>query len=234
MFRVARGSLGRPLRRLILLPLLLLMVLPLTGCIRIRAALEVSPQDTVSGEITIATLTAGGDDTGPNLDVPKELAARVTTTAYHADGYVGQKIEFEQLSFDDVQTLAAGLSDWSSRYQLNLRRSGELMSLSGSVDLNQMPQDRADFELRIALPGSIMRTNGILDGNVITWAPKPGGVTEFVATTEYSDVAQVSWSNWALIMGGGSLLVAIFVGFLAHASHKRSIRTTAAPLPLGY
>jgi hypothetical protein len=234
VFTAARRSFGRPLRRLLLLPLLVLMVLPLTGCIRMRAALEISPQDTVSGEVTIATLAAGSDDSGPNINVPKELAGRVTTSAYNADGYVGQKIEFEQLSFDDVKTLAAGLSDWSSRYQLNLRRSGELMSLSGSVDLNQMPQDRADFELRVALPGSIMRTNGVPDGNVITWTPKPGGVTEFVATTEYSNEAEVSLGNWALIVGGGSLLVAIFVGFLARSAHRRDIRTTASPLPPGY
>lgn len=224
----------RPLRRLLVLPLLVVMVLPLTGCIRMRAALEVSPQDTVSGEVTIATLAAGGDDTGPELNVPTELAGRVTTTAYNADGYVGQTIEFEQLSFDEVKTLAGGLSTWSSRYQLNFRRSGGLMSLSGSADLNQLPSDRADFQLKIALPGSIMRTNGIPDGDVITWTPKPGGVTEFVATAEYSDVAQVSWSNWALIVGGGSLLVSVLVGFLAHAAHRRNIRTTAPPIPPHY
>jgi hypothetical protein len=217
---------ARPTRRWVTLPLLFLAVLSLSGCIRAHAELTLSGNDLVSGQIRIATLAASDDDTGPTLIIPPPLSNRVTMSPYKADGYVGQTLILERLNFDEMRLLSETMSSFSSRYRLSFRRSGELVSLGGSVDLNQLPQDKADFQIKVTFPGSIMRANGELNGNAITWVPKPGGVTEFSATAQYSDVEAVSLGKWALIVGAGALGVSGLVALLALAAHRRDRRRT--------
>jgi hypothetical protein len=215
----------RSAHRWAVLPLMLVLVFALAGCVRVRAAMAVGTDDLISGEIEIATLQAKPDDAGPPLTVSPELTDKVTLTPYAADGYVGQKVAFSQLTFEQVRRLSETISSSSGRYRLNFRRSGDIVSLAGSMDLSQLRPDRVDVQLKIAFPGPIGKTNGALEAdNSVSWIGKPGAITEFNATSQYSDQSGLSWTRWVLLVGAGAVGTALLVLVLALVAHKRNLR----------
>ncbi|MDQ2585752.1 DUF3153 domain-containing protein [Saccharothrix yanglingensis] len=207
----------------LLLPVLLLALLSLTGCVRLHAAMALSQDDRVSGEITAATPPTRDDDPGPRLKVPGELAGRVTTKPYAADEYVGTQVFFSGLTFDEVRALSIATSASSSRYQLNFRRSGDLVTLSGSVDLTQVPPERADIQVKISFPGEIIDTNGREEDNAtIAWAPKPGQASMLNATVRYAGANSVSYFGWTMLVAGLTGGAALIVVVLAAVAHRRN------------
>jgi hypothetical protein len=199
----------------------------LSGCIRVHAALAVSPDDRVSGELVVASVQVNEQDTGPILTIPPELNDQVRAEKYFQDGYVGQKVTFTNLRFVDVAQLVQSISE-TKQYRLSLRRAGDLVTLAGSVDLSQVPVDRADVQIKVAFPGSVSRTNGDEDGGTVSWSPKPGNVTEFDAIAQYSTGTGNSWVRWALLVGGAALLAAVVASLLALMAHRRSLRVDRA------
>lgn len=216
------------LRRLVTTALLATAsVAALSGCMRVQAAFAVSPEDLVSGDVIIATVPTKQDDAGPQLTIPAQLADRVRTEKYAVDGYVGQKLSFTDLRFADVATLTEGLTS-GKQYRMSFRRSGDLVSMAGSIDLTGLPADRADVQVKMAMPGMIMRTNGLTEDGTITWKPKPGAVTEFNVTAQYTDTSGLSWTKWVTIVGAAAVGVALIVLLLALVAHKRSLNQLAA------
>lgn len=212
------------LRRVIGLVVLFgVLTVSLTGCLRLHAALAVSQDDLISGEIVVAALPSGPEDKGPELTIRPELTDRVSTEPYSADGYVGQKVTFDNLRFADFSLLTETIST-AKQYRMSFRRSGGLVSLAGSIDLTRVPADRADVQVKIALPGGVSRTNGDNTDGTITWTPKPGAVTEFSATTQYSGEEGLSWAQWVAAVGGGAVVVALLVVLLALFTHRRTLR----------
>lgn len=199
----------------------------LSGCLRVHAALAISADDRVSGELIIASVRLNDQDNGPTLTIPTELSDRVRTEKYVDGDYVGQKVKFSDLRFVDVTQLVQTISE-AKQYRLSLRRAGDLVTLAGSIDLTQVPKDRADVQIKVAFPGPVNRTNGDDDDNVVTWSPKPEAVTEFDAIAEYSGGNQNSWVKWALLVGGSALLAAIVATLLALIAHRRSVRADRA------
>lgn len=205
-----------------------MLVFSLTGCLRVHAALAVSPDDLVSGELTVAALPISQQDNGPTLTIPPELNERVRAETYTADGYVGQKITFSDLRFVDLDQLVDSIST-VKQYRLSFRRAGELVTMAGSIDLTQVPPDRgADVQIKVAFPGSVNRTNGDEDDGTVSWAPKPGSVTEFDAIARYSDSGGASLTTWTMIVGGIALLAALVAGLLALLTHRRSLSAERA------
>lgn len=218
----------RPGPRLAALALLaVLAALCLSGCVRIHAALAISPDDLVSGEVTIAALPMRQGDEGPKLNIPEELTARVRAEKYAEDGYVGHKLTFSELRFAEVTQLTETITT-GKQYRLSLRRSGDLVSMSGSLDLTQLPPERADVQIKMAFPGTVNRTNGLVEDNAIVWKPKPGAVTEMGVTAQYSDASGVSWTKWVMIVGASAVGVALIVLLLALYTHRRSQQQLAA------
>ena len=223
----------RVLRVTGLLVLFGMLMLSLTGCLRIHAAIAVSPEDLVSGELIVAALPVSQQDAGPPLTIPPELADQVRAEKYAEDGYVGQKVTFTDLRFTDVATLVESISQ-ADEFRLSFRRSGDLVTLAGSVDLTQVPKDRADIQIKIAFPGSITSTNGDEDDGTISWSPKPAAVTEFNAIAQYSGTSGEDLTKWVTIVGGGALGAAVIAALLALIAHRRSIsaeRAQASPPP---
>ncbi|MEU4802495.1 DUF3153 domain-containing protein [Actinosynnema sp. NPDC023587] len=208
----------------LLLPVILLAMFSLTGCIRLHAAMALSQDDRVSGEIVAATPPTEDNDPGPQLKVPEELVGRVTTKQYRADGYTGTQVFFSALTFEEVRTLSMVTSASSSRYQLAFRRSGDLVTLSGSVDLTQVPTDRADIQIKISFPGEVVDTNGREEEpTTIAWAPKPGQATMITATLRYAGENSPSYFGWTMLVAGLTGAAALIVVVLAIVAHRRSL-----------
>ena len=75
--------------------MLLLIVAPLAvGCVRVRASITVSPDDTVSGQIIAAAKPRDDQDKGPQFDDDLPFAQKVAVSAYDQDGFVGSEAVF--------------------------------------------------------------------------------------------------------------------------------------------
>lgn len=210
-------------RQTVVAALMALVALALSGCVRVQAALALSDKDTVSGQLVVAEVLLRQGDKGPELTIAPELAAKVKAVPYSADGYVGSTVSFQDLTFAEVSLLTQTLTP-GGQYRLSFRRSGNLVTMAGSVDLSELPADRADVQLKVAFPGAIIQTNGVDEGGTVAWSPKPGAVTEFLATIEYDDQSGVSWTKWVTIVGAAAVGVAMLVLLLALFTHRRDRR----------
>jgi hypothetical protein len=216
---------ARPFPRIVGLALAFAAALVmLTGCVRARADLTVSGDFKVSGTMIAATVPASPDDHGPQLSIPSDLGEDVVLQPYSADGYVGTQLSFANMEFDQFTTLVGGSSAASSNYQLLLRRVGDLVYFTGSVDLRTVPADHADVELRITFPAGVTSSTGSVDDDTVTWNPRPGSITSLSATSDLSTLATAAWMRWSVLVGAlliGSVLV---VSVLALRAHRRSLR----------
>lgn len=230
---------ARPRRsgpRVLSLVLALLVVgLFASGCVRVHAALAVSSDDRVSGDLVIASLPSAGNDKGPQLATPPEMATRITTKSYAANGYVGSDVQFKDLSFDEMSVLATSISSVNANYHLSFQRAGDLVTFSGSADLSQLPPSGVDVQLKLSFPGEITHSDGSLDDQTVSWTMKPGKVNSFTATDQYSLGNSRGWRFWSLALGGGIAVISAFIVMLALWARRRNLRKerayiAAAPL----
>jgi hypothetical protein len=196
-----------------------------TGCLRAQVAAAVRSDDTVTGEVVIATVAAE-KDAGAVIGPPSELQARVRTQPYRQDGYAGTRLLFSSLTFDEFARLNQVPGGEGNRLRFQLRRSGDLVLFSGRVDLVEMPAaNRADVAVRLSFPGRVIATNGRQTGNEISWQPQVGRVTELTATARYADPDAAPWTHWAAVVGGLAAVVVLAVLLLAVLAHRRFVRT---------
>ncbi|WP_156758304.1 LppM family (lipo)protein [Actinokineospora pegani] len=221
-------SSDRSRRWLAIVALALLSMFTLSGCLRVQAALTVSEADLVSGTLVVASVAGKQGDLGPELTIPPELRGRVRTEIYTGDDYVGQTVRFQDLTFAEVSLLGDSITS-EEQYRLTFRRVGDLVTLAGSADLTQLPADRADIQLEIAFPGTVTRTNGDNDDDTVSWSPKPGAVSEFTATAQYSGASGASWTQWVVMVGAAAVGVSMIVLALALFSHRRAQRALGPP-----
>lgn len=209
-----------PARRRVL-PVLLLVTLfavgMLSGCARGRAALAVQPDDTVTGEIVIATPTKGPDDPGPVITLPAELSSKVDVTQYRQDDYAGSLLRFSKLSFSEVGMLTSVAGAPGRNVTFQMRRAGGRVLVSGAVDLTTVSVDKADFQLKISFPGDVVESNGEVDSDTVSWTFTPGEVGDFDATVAYADPNAPSPVNWTLGLG---LIVAIAAALIVLTARR--------------
>jgi hypothetical protein len=192
-----------------MLPLLLALIVlgaGLSGCARVRAALALQPNDTVTGEIVIATPEKGPDDTGPAITVPSDLKSDVEIAPYKQDGYTGSVLRFSNLTFEQTSQLSQAAGPAAGAVQFQLRRAGNRVQVNGQVDLKPVSVDRADFQLKISFPGEVLDTDGEDDSGTVSWTFTPGEVGDFNAVVGYDDPNAPSPLNWTILLG---VLVAI-------------------------
>lgn len=219
--------------------LVLLLVLAgstLPGCTRIRAALAVSTQDQVAGEIVIAGPTAptGGQAAAsavPGPDeirerVPDDLAGQVRVQPYALEGYEGSQLFFDDLTLAELQELTGALAaEQPEAAGIALSRTGSLLTLTGSSDLTGLAPD-SDVQLRIAFPALISTTTGAQESSTaVGWTLPPGQVTEIGAVVRSADPAARPWQEWVLLVGaatgGAALLVVVLAGVAVRRTRRR-------------
>lgn len=204
-------------RRLVAIVGLVLLTVPLlTGCLRIQASMGISSDDRVSGQIVAAIIPADENDRGPELTAPTSLAGKVRVQEYAQDGYVGSQVFFNDLTFGDVQQLSTMSEQGTGMFQLNLQRSGDLVALTGRVDLESAPSRGTDVQFTIAFPARVATTNGTRESDsIVTWKLPAGDVSTMRAEVRYSDPNTRGFAGWAGIMAGGTLGVTLLIGVLA-------------------
>ncbi|MEV0342312.1 DUF3153 domain-containing protein [Nocardia sp. NPDC050713] len=197
----------------------------LAGCLRVQVSMGVSSNDRVSGRIIAAVVPASPEDKGPQLKAPETLAAKVRVEPYNQDGYLGSKVFFEDLSFGEVQQLGMLSDQTQGMFQLNFKRTGDLVSLEGRVDLKSVPPHGSDVQFTIAFPARVAKTNGNREGDsTVSWKLPPGEVSRVLAEVHYADPNTRSFAGWAGIVGGITLAVAAIVAAMAYMD-----RNPAAP-----
>ena len=205
--------------------MLLLIVAPLAvGCVRVRASITVSPDDTVSGQIIAAAKPRDDQDKGPQFNEDLPFAQKVAVSAYNQDGFVGSEAVFSELSFAELPQLANMNGD-AAGVDLSLRRAGNLVILEGRVDLTSLNDQEAEVGLTVSFPGEVTSTNGDrISTDVVQWKLKPGIVNTMNAQARYTDPSTRSFTGGATVMGIAALAVAGLVAVLAWLARDRTPR----------
>jgi len=193
----------------------------LGGCLNVNAAFTISGEDTVSGEIAVATQTVDGK-VPFDLRPPPTLADRVKVEPFTEGENVGANVSFHDLEFQEVEKLAAELSPSDSRYHLKLWRQGSMVYFEGDADLTPLAETDSEIELKISAPGEITRTNGEGSAGTVTWSLEPGEVTQLSAAFQYSGAGGIGWWLWVSLVVGMTVLTAVLVGLLALRTHLRN------------
>jgi len=192
----------------------------LGGCARVRTALAVQPDDTVTGEIVLATPGKAPTDKGPTVTLPPGLAPDVDVTPYRQEGYTGSLLTFSRLTFEQVGELTSAVGPSGDRVQFTLRRAGGRVLVGGSVDLTTVSVDKADFQLKISFPGQVVESNGETDAGTVSWTFQAGKVGDITAVVAYADPHAPSPLNWTLGLAGVVVLVAGSVVLLARRTRN--------------
>jgi hypothetical protein len=195
----------------------------LGGCARVRAAFAVQPDDTVAGEIVVATPEQGPDDPGPKITLPAELADEVDVSEYRQDGYTGSLLRFSGLTFAQLSMLTTPGGPAGDKVRFTLRRAGNRVLVDGAVNLKAVPGDRADFQLKISFPGEVRQTNGDADADTVSWVFKPGEAPDISAMVAFDDPNGPSTLGWSLGLGGLVALAAAAVVVLARRTRNPPI-----------
>ncbi|MEV6431813.1 DUF3153 domain-containing protein [Nocardia sp. NPDC051463] len=202
-----------------------LLVPVLASCLRVQVSMGVSSNDRVSGRIVAAVVPVDPNDKGPQLKAPDSLAAKVRVEPYNQDGYVGSKVFFEDLSFGEVSQLGGLSEQTQGMFNLQFQRTGDLVSLTGRVDLKSVPPHGSDVQFTVAFPSRVAKTNGSReDDSTVSWKLPAGDVSVLRAEVSYADPNTRSFAGWAGIVGGITLAVAAIVAALAFMN-----RNPAAP-----
>lgn len=222
---------GRLGRLMMLVGMLAVAVPLLTGCLRLQVSMGVSEDDRVSGQIVAATAQTSDTDLGPQLVAPESLGNRIRIEEYRQDGYVGSRAFFSDLTFGDVQQLQAMSSEsGGGTYQLEFQRSGDVVTLSGQVDLSSLPAQGSDVQLTVAFPARVATTNGVREqDNVVTWKLPAGESTMVRAEVRYADPGTRSFVGWAGIVGGVTIGVAAIIGAMAYLARNPALPRATSP-----
>ena len=199
----------------VLLLVLLVALVALSRCARGRAALAVQPDDTVDGEIILATPETGPDDPGPVVTLPPSLAGAVRLSPYRQEGYAGSVARFSGLTYPQVTELIGAAGTSGETVDLQLRRAGNRVVVTGSVDLTTVDTDLADFQLKISFPGQVLDSNGDADSGTVSWSFDAGRVGDIEAVTAIDDPNAPSPVNWTLGLAAVVALAAGLVVLLA-------------------
>ena len=213
------------LRTLALTLLLALLALTaLSGCARVRVALAVQADDTVNGEVVVATPAASADDTGPAISVPEEIRDDVEVTPYRQEGYTGSLLRFSGLTFDQLGLLSAATGPNGQRVQFALRRAGNRLIVNGKADLTTVTVDKADFQLKITTSGEVLESNGDADGGTASWTFDPGKVGDVSAVIAADDPNAPSPLNWTLLTAGLVAAACLVIALAAHRTRNPPVR----------
>lgn len=170
----------------------------LAGCIKIDYALEVNPDDTLSGDLLFAmdreVLTMDGkserevlEDFQKDADQQNaELPGVTEVRPYRKGGYLGQRVFFENVPFDTFIKSQKGmgfqLEHTDDQYRFDAKVEPGKSSDSDLKELDKAVTASMRLEVSITFPGNVIDTNGkVVDDRTVVWRLRAGKQNELHA-----------------------------------------------------
>lgn len=225
-------------RKALMATIALTFVIFTAGCMKFDMELTVSENDTVEGSMIVAFSNSalglmGGGNPLDDADLGQDEEG-VTTTPYKDSEYTGTKVTFEPKKFSEFSTGATG-------EELSFKRTGDIVTVSGAIDLNNGEIDTAqleeyksnpltsylfenlDISVKITLPGKVTSKTGTVSGNTVTFK---GDLGEKIVIDAVSD--QSTPSNVPAIIAFSSIAAAMLgLGAFAVIRGRRAKAATA-------
>jgi hypothetical protein len=191
-------------------------ILLLSGCVKFQADLTVTPENTLNGDIVVASIIGDGDGAKDDAkdratSIEQELlpnlsgADGVTRTEYDEDGYAGSRFTLNNTPLEAIN------SD-TENGSLSLTRDGSTFVFDGAInftpDSDEEPAEGAnesDIEVTITFPGTVTDHNGELSGTRVSWNTSYEGSLDMHAVASAEQSAPPVWV-WALV---GLAIVAV-------------------------
>jgi hypothetical protein len=202
-------------------------VLVTTGCVKLEMDLTVSTDDKVSGTMVFALASSIADlaEEGAEASQPMSTdglfanAENVTIEPFDDGKFVGSSYSFENIP---LEQLAPEVGENSA---LLIQREGDNLVVAGVLDtstegaegesnpladsLTESLVESTSIKISITLPGKIQQTNGVIDGQTITWTGKFGEKLDIQAVSISPLAAPI---NWFLFLGILGLILAVAGG----------------------
>jgi hypothetical protein len=219
------------------------LALLLAGCFKVNMDVEVTPDNTVSGTAIIAVdeslLKLSGqsaDQLFKDMDL-SDLPAGATTDRYQEDGFIGQRISFDDVplaGFTGNNTLSG--TGTGSGDELNIVRQGDEFHVTGAFDMSgpeftgtEVPQqflDTFEFKISITFPGEVKSATGEIDGNTVTWEPRFGENTPVEAVA--SAIPSATSPLLMILLIAAAVLVLGAIAFVL--THRKAAAPAAGPM----
>lgn len=212
------------------------VILLLSGCVKFQAHLTVTPDNTLNGDIVVASVVGDGDNAKDQANdravaIEKQLlpnlagAAGVTRNGYDEDGYVGSRFTLSNTPIDAINSTGDGGS-------LKLERDGDTFVFSGNVDFtpdsDEVPKDadKSNIEVAITFPGTVTEHNGKLEGTRVSWNTSYEGSLDMHAVASAEPSGPPVWV-WVLIGLGILAIVAVMIIAVVASSRRETSVDTA-------
>jgi hypothetical protein len=222
-------------RKIGALALAMIVLLLTAGCMKLDMNLEVSSQDTVSGDVTFAiskSLAEMGQENGGQAGVPAtdnlfggDVNAEVTP--FDDGKFVGSTYKLDAVPLENFATT-------NDSSQLSIVRDGDYLVVSGLLDMTggdpdsikeamENPFTSALFDgtsirVAITLPGTIESASGEVDGNTVVWEGTMGDSLDISAKAKAPLPGSVDW----MLVGGIAvlLLAVVAIVFIGRRKNK--------------
>ena len=181
------------------------LVLALTGCVKVDADLKVGKDETVSGKMLMAVDKNAAEKLGTTPDKIKEQIETsikkgapkgVDCKSYEEGNYVGTECQLDKVPFKDM----SGDDDGDLKFE----KQGDKFVVSGGTGdatdnlPNQSELPKPDVKFKITMPGKILEhdAGAKVDGNTATYTD-PAKMSTIKLT---SDSSGGGFPAWALIL----------------------------------
>lgn len=180
------------------------LVLGLSGCVRIISNVTLHENNTASGETVVAVQEGIGASMGMtdqefadslNMDTGTDTMVNAKVTPYNQDGYVGTRVTFTDEPLDSFKGVDGTITRESDTFVFQGTAPDSTQTQGLSADSG------AIATMSITFPGKVTDHNGTLEGNTVTW--------DLLTQTE------APHATGSAIGGGGSLgLIVLIIGGL--------------------
>jgi hypothetical protein len=199
--------------------------------------LTVNQNDTVSGSVILA-FSKDAIDLAGSLGSSEALSTDsliqeqpgITSVPFSDADFEGTKISFENRPFSEFATGTAADS-------IMFTRDGDIVSVSGVIDMagedptvidqirtNPLTANlfaKSDISVSITMPGKILESTGVVQGNTVTYTGQLGDNIEINIKTDTS-----SGFNLLAIALGGLAIAGVVAGALLILNRRRSAEQT--------
>lgn len=185
-------------RKISVVSAIALLLITLTGCVKLKIDLAVNPDDTVSGSMIVAFKSQTEGLTEPEQFFQAQDG--MTVEPYKSGEYVGSKVTFEPKSFKEFSLGSSESNLYFKRVDQKIYVSGQIDLTTNSAYIQDTPFVDAlalgDISVSISMPGRISSSTGKVDGDKVTFTGKLGKNLDIDAVSDLSE--DYSWVGFTV------------------------------------